>query len=482
MATNGIHAITIPDPLTNRTNMYYFVLAITIVCLLVMWSITRAPFGAAMLAIRENRERARSVGINVKAYELAIYTIGAIFGAMAGGLFAVFQQEAYPEMLYWTANAQPVVVSLLGGTGSFLGPALGAFVYTLLDNWITSQLPNLAASFGGPDIKNQVAQLFDLILGLIVLTIVLVTPGGLASLPNLFVRLRSRYRREELPTEVESTGEAIDNVEISSIAKVEAVQGDLSVGLGQPLLTIEGLGKSFGGLRAVHGVDLTVHAGDRHAIIGPNGAGKSTLFNLITGRLKPDSGTITFGDRDITGKPVHAIAKAGIGRAFQITTIFPKLSVLQNLQYAMLAHRGLTVRPWGIADRMFRDEAMTLLEAVGLGGYPDLPAGQLSHGDQRAIEIAISLALGSRLVLLDEPTAGMSPYETQKAMELVRRIATEKKLTLLFCEHDMSVVFGNARTVTVMHLGEVLTQGTPEEVRADPQVQLVYLGELEDTA
>ena len=479
---NGIHAITIPDPLTNRTNMYYFVLAITIVCLLVMWSITRAPFGAAMLAIRENRERARSVGINVKAYELAIYTIGAIFGAMAGGLFAVFQQEAYPEMLYWTANAQPVVVSLLGGTGSFLGPALGAFVYTLLDNWITSQLPNLAASFGGPDIKNQVAQLFDLILGLIVLTIVLVTPGGLASLPNLFLRLRSRYRREELSTEVESTGEAIDNVEISSIAKVEAVQGDLSVGLGQPLLTIEGLGKSFGGLRAVHGVDLTVHAGDRHAIIGPNGAGKSTLFNLITGRLKPDSGTITFGDRDITGKPVHAIAKAGIGRAFQITTIFPKLSVLQNLQYAMLAHRGLTVRPWGIADRMFRDEAMTLLEAVGLGGYPDLPAGQLSHGDQRAIEIAISLALGSRLVLLDEPTAGMSPYETQKAMELVRRIATEKKLTLLFCEHDMSVVFGNARTVTVMHLGEVLTQGTPEEVRADPQVQLVYLGELEDTA
>jgi len=479
---NGIHAITIPDPLTNRTNMYYFVLAITIVCLLVMWSITRAPFGAAMLAIRENRERARSVGINVKAYELAIYTIGAIFGAMAGGLFAVFQQEAYPEMLYWTANAQPVVVSLLGGTGSFLGPALGAFVYTLLDNWITSQLPNLAAGLGGPDIKNQVAQLFDLILGLIVLTIVLVTPGGLASLPQLFFRLRSRYRREELPTAVESAGEAIENVEISSIAKVEGVQGDLTVERGQPLLKIRGLGKSFGGLRAVHGVDLTVNAGDRHAIIGPNGAGKSTLFNLITGRLKPDTGTIVFGDRDITGKPPHVIAKEGIGRAFQITTIFPKLTVLQNLQYAMLAHRGLTVRPWGIADRMFRDEAMTLLEAVGLGGYPNLPAGQLSHGDQRAIEIAISLALGSRLVLLDEPTAGMSTFETQKAMELVRRIATEKKLTLLFCEHDMSVVFGNAKTVTVMHLGQVLTEGTPEQVRADPQVQLVYLGELEETA
>jgi branched-chain amino acid transport system ATP-binding protein/branched-chain amino acid transport system permease protein len=479
---NGIHAITIPDALTDRTNMYYFVLAVTILCLLVMWSITRAPFGAAMLAIRENRERARSVGINVKAYELAIFTIGAIFAAMAGGLFAVFQQEAYPEMLYWTANAQPVVVSLLGGTGSFLGPALGAFVYTLLDNWITSRLPDLAAGLGGPDIKNQVAQLFDLILGLIVLTIVLVTPGGLSSLPNLFIRLRSRYRREELPTAVESAGEAIDNVEIASIARVEGIEGDLTVERGQPLLVVQGLSKSFGGLRAVHGVDLTVHAGDRHAIIGPNGAGKSTLFNLITGRLKPDAGTIVFGDHDITGRPPHAIAKEGIGRAFQITTIFPKLTVLQNLQYAMLAHRGLTVRPWGVADRMFRDEAMTLLEAVGLGRYPDLPAGQLSHGDQRAIEIAISLALGSRLVLLDEPTAGMSTYETQKAMELVRRMATEKKLTLLFCEHDMSVVFGNARTVTVMHLGQVLTEGTPEQVRANPQVQLVYLGELEETA
>jgi len=142
----------------------------------------------------------------------------------------------------------------------------------------------------------------------------------------------------------------------------------------------------------------------------------------------------------------------------------------------MLAHRGLTVRPWGVADRMFRDEAMTLLEAVGLGRYPDLPAGQLSHGDQRAIEIAISLALGSRLVLLDEPTAGMSTFETQKAMELVRRIATERKLTLLFCEHDMEVVFGTARTVTVMHMGRILTEGSPQEVAHDAAVRSIYLG------
>jgi branched-chain amino acid transport system ATP-binding protein len=152
---------------------------------------------------------------------------------------------------------------------------------------------------------------------------------------------------------------------------------------------------------------------------------------------------------------------------------------MQNLQYSMLAHRRMTVRPFGRADRLFRDEAMSLLEAVGLAGFAELPAGQLSHGDQRAIEIAISLALGSKLVLLDEPTAGMSPYETEKAMDLVRQLASERGLTVLFCEHDMQVVFGTAQTVTVMHLGRVLTQGTPDEVRSNAEVQKIYLGQLE---
>jgi branched-chain amino acid transport system ATP-binding protein len=246
------------------------------------------------------------------------------------------------------------------------------------------------------------------------------------------------------------------------------------------MLRLEDLSKAFGGLQAVRGVSLEVRQGDRHAIIGPNGAGKSTLFNLITGRLKPDRGRILFDGKDITGKPTHVIARSGIGRAFQITSIFPRLSVRQNLQYAMLANRGDTRRPWGLADRVYRDDALQLLDAVGLSAYADLPAGQLSHGDQRAIEIAISLALGSKLVLLDEPTAGMSPYETEKAMDLVRQLAADRGLTVLFCEHDMQVVFGTARTITVMHLGRILTQGTPDEVRSNPEVQKVYLGQLEE--
>jgi ABC-type branched-subunit amino acid transport system ATPase component len=357
-------------------------------------------------------------------------------------------------------------VALLGGIGSFLGPAVGAFVFTELNSRL-STLPNQ----------------FDVILGAIVLLVVLVVPGGFSSLPTLFTTLRSRFRDEPDLLSLESTGDSIERADLARAARIEVVQVDPTpVVRGEPLLVVEGLSRSFGGLRAVSDVNLVVHAGDRHAIIGPNGAGKSTLFNLITGRLKPNAGRISFAGHDITGHAPHQIARTGIGRAFQITMIFPRLTVLQNLQYAMLAQSGRTARPFGRADAMFRDEAMELLEAVGLGGDAALPAGQLSHGDQRAIELAISLALGSRLVLLDEPTAGMSAFETQKAMELVRRVAQEKNLTLLFCEHDMEVVFGTARTVTVMHMGRVLTEGTPDEVRANPDVQKVYLGQLEEEA
>jgi ABC-type branched-subunit amino acid transport system ATPase component/ABC-type branched-subunit amino acid transport system permease subunit len=460
---NGI-SVTVPDQLTDYTTLYYFTAAIVAVCLLLMFVLVRSPFGAALLSIRENRDRAASIGINVKAYELAVYTIAALFAGVAGGLFVLYQQQAYPEMLYWTANAQPVVVALLGGTTTFLGPAIGAFIYVVLDNSIAKHFPYQ----------------FDIILGAIVLGVVLVVPGGISDAPSVFFRLRERFHRgEEAPAPAESAGEAIRMIDVRKALATEAIKSE-EVRSGDVLLKVDHISKNFGGLRAVDNVNLEVMQGDRHAIIGPNGAGKSTLFNLITGRLKPTSGNVVFDGRHITGKPPHVIARSGIGRAFQITTIFAKLTVRQNLQYAMLAHRRYTVRPFGIANRMFREEAQELIEAVGLGPWSELPAGQLSHGDQRAIEIAISLALGSKLVLLDEPTAGMSAYETDKAMELVRRLATERHLTLLFCEHDMSVVFNTARTITVMHQGRVLTEGTPDQVRRNADVQKVYLGELEE--
>lgn len=458
---NGIHGISPPDFLSDPTVQYYFVAGVVGFCLLLMFLLIRSPFGAALLAIRENRLRAASVGLNVKRYELAVFTISAAFAGVAGALFAIYDLQAYPQLMYWTASAQPVVVTLLGGSGSFLGPALGAAVYTGLANTIGKNLPSQ----------------FDIVLGAIVLGVVLVAPGGLGSALDSIRRLVAE-RRGEHETEA-SEGDALEHIDVSRALHTQGLESRPVRAAGSALLRIDRISKRFGGLHAVDGVSFNVVEGERHAVIGPNGAGKSTLFNLLTGQTRPDSGHVIFDGVDITGRRPHQLSKFGIGRAFQITNIFPKLTVLQNLQYSVLAHRGVTRRPFGIADRMFRDEAMQLLGAVGLARDAALPAGVLSHGDQRALELAISLALGTRLLLLDEPTAGMSPYETKRAMELVTRVVSNEGLTLLFCEHDMDIVFGIADTVTVMHQGRVLAEGTPEAVRSNPEVQKVYLGDLE---
>ncbi len=243
-----------------------------------------------------------------------------------------------------------------------------------------------------------------------------------------------------------------------------------------PLLAAHGLGKAFKGFRAVDGVDLAVQPGERRAVIGPNGAGKTTLFNLLTGLLAPDAGSVRLEDRDVTGLPPQRIAAAGISRAFQVTSIFGALSVLQNVQVALLAASGKTARLWGSGWSLGRAEASAILDEVGLGELGEAPAATLSHGDQRALELALALALEPKLLLLDEPTAGMAPDETGRAMELVRRVVAERGITLLFCEHDMDVVFGTADRITVMHQGRVLAEGTADEVRADARVREVYLG------
>jgi branched-chain amino acid transport system ATP-binding protein len=247
------------------------------------------------------------------------------------------------------------------------------------------------------------------------------------------------------------------------------------------LLQVAGLAKHFGGLQAVAGVDLVVEPGERRAIIGPNGAGKTTLFNLITGYHRPDAGTVTFDGQDLTGQPTYRVAKAGIARAFQITSIFGGLSVFRNVQLGRLAQAGQTASPFGVVEGRHADAVETILEDCGLAVVASERAGNLSHGDQRALELAISLAMEPKLLLLDEPTAGMAPEETTRTMRLVRRIAEERDLTVLFCEHDMEVVFGTADRILVMHQGKPLAEGSPDEIRNDPDVRRVYLGEEEIT-
>ncbi len=243
------------------------------------------------------------------------------------------------------------------------------------------------------------------------------------------------------------------------------------------VLEIENLMKAFGGLQATDGVTLSVERGSLRSLIGPNGAGKTTLFNQITGYLVPDSGRIVFKGGEITGLHPYQISRKGITRAFQIINIFPRLTVMESVQLAILAKRGKTLKCFAPAKGMVREEAMAVLETVGLAERAGALARELSHGDQRILELALALAGEPELLLLDEPMAGMSPFERVKVTDLIQKIHDERGLTILFCEHDMDVVFGISERVTVLHQGRVIAEGKPEDIKKNEEVHLVYLGQ-----
>jgi branched-chain amino acid transport system ATP-binding protein len=242
------------------------------------------------------------------------------------------------------------------------------------------------------------------------------------------------------------------------------------------MLRVENLKKSFDDFKAVNGADLRVAKGDLVAVIGPNGAGKTTLFNLITGHLRSDQGQILFKDEDISRLPAHKICRKGIARSFQIANIFPRLSVFRNVQVSVLSQKNLSRTLFRPAQSLVVKETERILESVGLIDKKLDVAGSLSHGDKRTLEIAIALGNEPEMLILDEPTAGMSPDETAVAMSLVTRLAREQGLTILFCEHDMDVVFNVATSIMVMQHGQTIVQGPPAEVKQNATVQEAYLG------
>jgi branched-chain amino acid transport system ATP-binding protein len=242
------------------------------------------------------------------------------------------------------------------------------------------------------------------------------------------------------------------------------------------VLEISGLSRSFGGFRAVSNVSLTVETRQIAAVIGPNGAGKSTLFNLITGHLRPDGGKVMLNGRDITGAAPYRICRMGVGRSFQRTNIFAKLTVFENLQAAFIVHHRRGPNLWSRSDSLYRDEAMNLLRSIGLGAQEKTIAGTLSYGNQKQVELGLALASDPRVLLLDEPTAGMSATETHETIALLKRIAEERELTLLFTEHDMEVVFSIAQKIAVLHQGRIIAEGLPDTVRGNDEVRRVYLG------
>lgn len=244
-----------------------------------------------------------------------------------------------------------------------------------------------------------------------------------------------------------------------------------------PILETRGIFHDFQGLEVLSGLDLSVIAGERHAIIGSNGAGKTTLFNLVTGKYTPSRGTVSFEGKDITFRPIYWRARHGLARSFQITNVFPNLTVFESMRASVLSRHSIRLNFMKPVSKMheIEEEVLALLQRIGLEDKRDVPAGMLAYGQQRALEIGLTLALRPRVILFDEPTAGMTSEETNRVVELIRNVT--EGMTLVIIEHDMDVVFNLADRITVLHHGKVLASGPKEDIRNDQRVKDAYLGE-----
>ena len=243
-----------------------------------------------------------------------------------------------------------------------------------------------------------------------------------------------------------------------------------------PLLQVTGLSRAFGGVQAVDGVGFSLLEGEMLALIGPNGAGKSTTFNMVGGQLRPDAGDVRLAGESLVGQPPRTIWRRGVGRTFQIAETFRSLTVVENVQMALLSADRRILHWWRPAAAHRRADALDLLERVGMHAQADRPCSALAYGDVKRVELAMALAHGPRLLLMDEPTAGMAPAERLALMALTRQIARERRMGVLFTEHSMDVVFGQADRVLVLVRGRLLAEGTPEQIQADARVQEAYLG------
>ena len=241
-------------------------------------------------------------------------------------------------------------------------------------------------------------------------------------------------------------------------------------------LTVRGLSKSYGGVHALRGVSFSVASGELVAIIGPNGAGKTTCFNLLNGQISPDAGTVELDGQRLAGRAPRDIWRLGVGRTFQITATFGSMTARENVQMALLSHQRRLTSPFAAFASLAVPESEGLLGKVGMGEQAAKPCAELAYGDLKRVELAIALANRPRLLLMDEPTAGMAPEERDALMQLAASLARSEGIAVLFTEHDMDVVFGHAHRIVVLHSGEIIAEGPPAEIRVDPRVQEVYLG------
>jgi ABC-type branched-subunit amino acid transport system ATPase component/ABC-type branched-subunit amino acid transport system permease subunit len=423
---------------------YYVVAAIIFGAMLAIRHIFASPLGRVMRAVKANETRAAACGYNTRRVKLAAFAISGLFSGLAGALLTLVLEFVPIENIHWPMSGTVLIMALFGGTGTLLGPFVGAGVFIWMRDFLSKHLEYWEVFVGGAFVL-----------------IVLFLPDGIVGSLN---RLLARRR----PAAAAPADAHVPEPEPLVRARPGHADG------GAPLLESRGLAKDFGGLSAVNGVDFQVRRGELRSVIGPNGAGKTTFFNLLTGVLPSSRGQILFKGRDITHLPAHAVSRLGIARSYQVTNIFGDLTVLENVRIAAQS-RVTHYRCWGNADglREVSQRAEEILGLLGLAARRHVRGAELSHGEQRYLEIGIALATEPDFLLLDEPTAGMSPEETQRTAAFVRKLAGH--VTIVLVEHDMEVVMGISDRITVLNYGEVLAEGTPAEIRDNADVRRVYL-------
>jgi branched-chain amino acid transport system ATP-binding protein len=427
---------------------YVFLAVVALGVVFVLMRVIRSPFGHVLVAIRENQQRAIFQGYPVNRYKLAVFVLSSAVTALAGALSAFQHYLVSAESVSVAFSGQLLAMVVIGGMRSFLGPALGVIFFILFRELFSIWTGDWLFWFG-----------------LVFVGFVLFSPQGLIGIWEV---LQRRWRPKPDESAAMSRRRIYEGLPLPGFLIPEPHSG--------PVLKAQGIGKSFGGIKAVRDVDLHVESGQIHALIGPNGAGKTTTFNLISGMFRPDKGAILLKDKPIQDLPAHRICGEGLARSFQITNLFGGLSIYENLRLSVQARHPRCFNAWRDIDSYTQVHAETteLTKFLGLEGMEDIKGGDLSYGGQRLVDLGIALASKPQLLLLDEPLAGLAAAERERVCNLVKKVSAN--IPVLIVEHDIDRVLTLSHVVTVMNDGAVLVTGTPDVVRADARVQEVYTG------